>query len=62
LDWVDFGSMLRQVWRDGEMPPPIISCSNDHLAHRGWNKDYFAFAPADVRLGASPDRSIAALA
>src|SRR5690348_8422307 len=61
LDWVDFGSLLRNVWRDGEMPPPIISCANDHLAHRGWNKDYFAFAPADVRLGASPDRSIAAL-
>jgi acetolactate synthase-1/2/3 large subunit len=61
LDWVDFGSLLRNVWRDGELPPPIVSCSNDHLAHRGWNKDYFAFAPADVRLGASPDRAIAAL-
>ena len=61
LDWVDFGSALRQIWKDGEAPPPIVSCSNDHLAHRGWNKDYFTFAPADVRLGASPDRSIAAL-
>ncbi len=61
LDWVDFGSLLRQIWPEGETPPPIISCSNDHLAHRGWNKDYFTFAPADVRLGASPDRSIAAL-
>lgn len=61
LDWVDFGSALRQVWPGGEAPPPIVSCSNDHLAHRGWNKDYFTFAPADVRLGASPDRCIAAL-
>lgn len=61
LDWVDFGSLLRNVWRDGEASPPIVSCSNDHLAHRGWNKDYFAFAPADVRLGASPDRALAAL-
>jgi|SRR5579875_1429375 len=61
LDWVDFGSALRQVWANGETPPPIVSCSNDHLAHRGWNKDYFTFAPADVRLGASPDRCIGAL-
>ena len=61
LDWVDFGSMLRQVWPNGEAPPPIVSCSNDHLAHRGGNKDYFTFAPADVRLGAAPDRCIAAL-
>jgi acetolactate synthase-1/2/3 large subunit len=61
LNWVDFGNTLRQVWPDGETPPPIVSCSNDHLAHRGWNKDYFSFAPADVRLGASPERCIAAL-
>lgn len=61
LDWVDFGNLLRQTWPNGEAPPPIISCSNDHLAHRGWNKDYFSFAPADIRLGASPDRAIAAL-
>jgi acetolactate synthase-1/2/3 large subunit len=61
LDWVDFGSLLRNVWRDGESTPAIVSCSNDHLAHRGWNKDYFAFAPTDVRVGASPDRAIAAL-
>jgi acetolactate synthase-1/2/3 large subunit len=61
LDWVDFGSLLRQVWAPGETPPAIVSCANDHLAHRGWNKDYFTFAPADARLGASPDRSIAAL-
>jgi thiamine pyrophosphate-dependent acetolactate synthase large subunit-like protein len=61
LNWVDFGSTLRQVWPNGETPPPIVSCSNDHLAHRGWNKDYFTFAPADVRLGASPERCIAAL-
>jgi thiamine pyrophosphate-dependent acetolactate synthase large subunit-like protein len=61
LDWVDFGSLLRQVWTQGETPTTIISCANDHLAHRGWNKDYFTFAPADVRLGASPDRAIAAL-
>ncbi len=61
LDWVDFGAMLRQVWPNGEAPPPIVSCSNDHLAHRGGNKDYFTFAPADVRLGAAPDRCVAAL-
>jgi thiamine pyrophosphate-dependent acetolactate synthase large subunit-like protein len=61
LDWVDFGSLLRQTWPEGETPPPIISCSNDHLAHRGWNKDYFSFFPADMRLGAAPDRCIAAL-
>jgi acetolactate synthase-1/2/3 large subunit len=60
LNWVDFGNMLRQTWPDGDTPP-IVSCSNDHLAHRGWNKDYFSFAPADVRLGASPERAIAAL-
>ena len=61
LDWVDFGSMLRQVWPSGETPPPIVSCANDHLAHRGWNKDYFTYAPADVRLGESPERAIAAI-
>ncbi len=61
LDWVDFGSTLRQLWPNGEAPPPIVSCSNDHLAHRGGNKDYFTFAPADVRLGAAPDRCVAAL-
>ncbi len=61
LNWVDFGSTLRQVWPDGESPPSIVSCSNDHLAHRGANKDYFTFAPADVRIGSSPERAIAAL-
>jgi thiamine pyrophosphate-dependent acetolactate synthase large subunit-like protein len=61
LDWVDLGGTLRQAHGSAEPPARIISVSGDAALHRGWSKDHFELAPADVAVASHPDVVVPAL-
>jgi thiamine pyrophosphate-dependent acetolactate synthase large subunit-like protein len=61
LDWVDLGGTLRQAHGGAEPPARIISVSGDGALHRGWSKDHFGLAPADVAIASHPDAVVPAL-
>jgi thiamine pyrophosphate-dependent acetolactate synthase large subunit-like protein len=61
LDWVDLGGTLRQASGGAEPPARIISVSGDGALHRGWSKDHFGLAPADVAIASHPDAVVPAL-
>jgi thiamine pyrophosphate-dependent acetolactate synthase large subunit-like protein len=58
LDWLDLGGTLRQALGDKPVAAKVIQVSCDVHAHRGWNFDYHALAPADVQLLCEPDAAV----
>jgi thiamine pyrophosphate-dependent acetolactate synthase large subunit-like protein len=54
LDWVDLAGTLRQAF-DAASPPCVVNVSQDAQLARGWSKDHFGLAPADVYLACEPD-------
>jgi thiamine pyrophosphate-dependent acetolactate synthase large subunit-like protein len=58
LDWLDLGGTLRQALGDKPIAAKVIQVSCDVHAHRGWNFDYHALAPADVQLLCEPDAGV----
>lgn len=61
LDWIDLGGTLAEIAGTGGPEARVISCSLDHVLHRGFTKDHFALAPVDLALAAHPDRCVTAL-
>ena len=61
LDWIDLAGTLRQVWKNGAVPPRIIQASVDSLVHNGWSMDHQGLPPADLTLLAEPDAVTASL-
>ncbi len=61
LDWRDLAGTPKTVWRPGNEPPPIISCSMEHQISNGWSADYYGLAPADIRIAALPGDLVRAL-
>jgi thiamine pyrophosphate-dependent acetolactate synthase large subunit-like protein len=58
LDWLDLGGTLKQALGDKPVTAKVIQVSCDVHAHRGWNFDYHALAPADVQLLCEPDAAV----
>jgi thiamine pyrophosphate-dependent acetolactate synthase large subunit-like protein len=58
LDWLDLGGTLKQALGDKPVAAKVIQVSCDVHAHRGWNFDYHALAPADVQLLCEPDAAV----
>jgi len=61
LDWVDLAGTLAQAWPDGVVPAAVVNATLDAQLARGWSKDHFALAPADVCLACEPDVVVAEL-
>jgi len=61
LDWVDLAGTLAQAWPDRLPPCAVINATIDGQLARGWSKDHFGVAAADVYLACEPDVVVDAL-
>lgn len=61
LDWLDLGGTLRKLQGHISDSCFVVSVSLDHYLHNGWSKDHQASTPADLRISASPDVTVAEL-
>ena len=58
LDWVDLGGTFKLTGSKDFIAAKVIQISLDSYVHNGWSADYFALAPSDLRILASPDAFI----
>jgi thiamine pyrophosphate-dependent acetolactate synthase large subunit-like protein len=61
LDWVDLGGTFRLAGPKDFIKAKVINVTLDSYLHNGWSMDYFALAPADLRILATPDAFTAQL-
>ncbi|MGE0626316.1 MAG: thiamine pyrophosphate-binding protein [Hyphomicrobiaceae bacterium] len=62
IDWLDLGGTVNQAFPPGRSSgPTVISISNDHLIHGGWNMDYQILPAVDIWLPVVPETAVPAL-
>ena len=60
LDWVDLAGSLEQAFA-GAPSCAIVNVSQDAQLARGFGKEHFGLAPADVYIASDPDRFVVAV-